>query len=67
MGISTITATRILDGQMKGKSGEENVLIWETFPWSAQAKTYAVDHQNADSAASATALLTGVKTNFGRC
>ena len=66
MGISTITAARILDGQVKGKSGEENVLSWEKLPWSAQVKTYAVDRQNADSAASATAFLNGVKTNFGR-
>ena len=35
MGITTVTAARILDGQMKGKLGEENVLSWETFPWSA--------------------------------
>ena len=66
MGISTITAARILDGQMKGKSGEENVLSWETFPWSALVKTYAIDQQGADSAASAPAFLNGVKTNDGR-
>lgn len=66
MGISTITAARILDGQMKGKPGEENVLSWETFPWSGQVKTYAVDQQGPDSAASATAMLNGIKTNDGR-
>lgn len=66
MGISTITAARILDGQMKGKSGEENVLSWEKFPWSAQVKTYAVDQQGPDSAASGTAMLNGIKTNDGR-
>ena len=66
MGITTITAARILDGQMKGKTGEENVLSWEMFPWSGQAKTYAVDKQGADSAASATALLSGIKTEDGR-
>lgn len=33
MGITTTTAAGILDGQMKGKTGEdENVLSWETFP-----------------------------------
>ncbi|RMX48746.1 hypothetical protein pdam_00001527 [Pocillopora damicornis] len=32
MGITTTTAARILDGQMKGKTGEETVLSWETFP-----------------------------------
>lgn len=62
MGYTTITATRILDGQMKGHSGEENVLSWETFPWSGQAKTYNVDTQGADSAASATAFMNGIKT-----
>ena len=65
--MTTITAARILDGQMKGQSGEENVLSWETFPWSAQVKTYCVDQQGADSAASATAFLNGIKTNDGKC
>ena len=62
MGITTTTAARILDGQMKGKSGEENVLSWEMFPWSGLAKTYSLDLQGADSASSATAFLNGVKT-----
>ena len=66
MGITTITAARILDGQMKGQTGEENVLSWEEFPWAALAKTYAIDIQGADSASSATAFLNGVKTNDGR-
>ncbi|XP_078375666.1 alkaline phosphatase-like isoform X2 [Oculina patagonica] len=65
MGITTVTAARILDGQMKGGSGEENVLSWEEFPWSGQVKTYCVDQQGADSAASATAFLNGIKTNDG--
>lgn len=66
MGISIITATRILDGQMKGGTGEENVLSWEVFPWSALAKTYTVDQQGTDSASSATAFLNGIKTNSGK-
>ncbi|KAJ7349555.1 hypothetical protein OS493_038579 [Desmophyllum pertusum] len=45
MGITTVTAARILDGQMKGQTGEENVLSWEEFPWSGLSKTYAVDVQ----------------------
>ena len=65
MGITTVTAARILDGQMKGKSGEENILSWEKFPWSAQLKTYTVDVQGPDSASSATAILDGIKTNDG--
>ena len=67
MGISTITAARIFDGQQKNmKYGEENVLSWEVFPWSALAKTYTVDMQGTDSASSATAFLNGVKTDEGR-
>jgi len=66
MGITTITATRILDGQQKGNTGEENVLSWEVFPWSALAKTYAVDQQGTDSASSATAFLSGIKTDDGK-
>ena len=66
MGITTIAATRFLDGQQKGKKGEENVLSWEVFPWSALAKAYAVDLQGTDSASSATAFLNGIKTNEGK-
>lgn len=66
MGFSTIAATRFLDGQMKGQKGEENVLSWEVFPWSALAKPYAVNLQGTDSASSATAFLNGIKTNSGR-
>lgn len=57
MGITTVTAARILDGQLKGKTGEENVLSWEELPWTALAKTYAVDQQGSDSASSATARV----------
>ncbi|XP_015749103.1 PREDICTED: alkaline phosphatase, tissue-nonspecific isozyme-like [Acropora digitifera] len=66
MGITTITAARILDGQKRNESGEENILGWERFPWSAQSKTYNVNSQSADSGACATAYLCGVKTNQGR-
>ncbi|XP_073258297.1 alkaline phosphatase-like [Porites lutea] len=65
MGITTITATRFLDGQQKGQTGEENVLSWEVFPWSALAKTYSVNEQGTDSASTATAFLTGIKTDSG--
>ena len=66
MGITTIAATRFLDGQQKGKTGEENVLSWEVFPWSALAKPYTVNLQGTDSASSATAFLNGIKTNGGK-
>lgn len=66
MGISTVTAARIFDGQQKNMEyGEENVLSWEVFPWTALAKTYTVDMQGTDSASSATAFLNGIKTNEG--
>ncbi|KAL9968703.1 hypothetical protein ACROYT_G020821 [Oculina patagonica] len=65
LGITTITAARIYDGQLRGEPGEENVLSWEVFPWSALAKTYLVDLQGTDSASCATAFLNGIKTNSG--
>ena len=46
-------------GQKNGKSGEEEVLEWEKFPYSGQSKTYNTDYQVPDSAATATALFTG--------
>ncbi|NJD06114.1 MAG: alkaline phosphatase [Methylococcaceae bacterium] len=62
MGISTITASRIYDGQSKGGHGEENSLSFEKFPYSALSKTYSVDQQTPDSAPTMTAMVTGVKT-----
>ncbi|PHZ86533.1 alkaline phosphatase [Paremcibacter congregatus] len=65
MGISTVTAIRILDGQLKGGQGEDNVLSWETFPHVALSKTYNTNQQVPDSAGTATAFMTGVKTKAG--
>ena len=65
MGISTITAARILDGQNKGMSGEENELSFDKFPFSGMAKTYNVDAQTPDSAGTMTAMMSGVKTDVG--
>ncbi|XP_062306551.1 intestinal-type alkaline phosphatase [Osmerus eperlanus] len=65
MGIPTITAARILKGQMEGKTGEESSLVMDTFPYLALSKTYNVDQQMPDSAATATAYLCGVKANYG--
>lgn len=62
MGISTITASRIYDGQQKGGHGEENSLIFEKAPYMALSKTYSVDQQTPDSAPTMTAMVTGVKT-----
>jgi alkaline phosphatase len=65
MGVATVTAARILDGQQRGASGEENVLAFERFPATALSKTYTVDMQTSESAGTMTALMTGVKTRGG--
>jgi len=65
MGISTLTAARILQGQRNNQSGEEGYLSFEEFPYSAQVKTYNVDAQTPDSAGTMTAIISGVKTDVG--
>ncbi|WOJ97636.1 alkaline phosphatase [Congregibacter brevis] len=65
MGISTITAARILAGQQAGNSGEENRLSFEEFPVTGLVKTYNVDSQTPDSAGTMSAIMTGVKTKIG--
>ena len=65
MGVSTVTAIRILDGQQKGMPGEENVLSFERFPHVALSKTYEINQQVGESAGTATAIMTGQKTNAG--
>ena len=64
MGVQTHTASRIYKGQKMGKSGEEEILEWEKFPYTGQSKTYNTDFQVPDSAGTATALFTGVKTRM---
>ncbi|XP_060796640.1 intestinal-type alkaline phosphatase [Neoarius graeffei] len=65
MGVSTVTASRILKGQLAGKNGEETLLTTDMFPHLALSKTYNVDQQMPDSAGTATAYLCGVKANYG--
>jgi len=65
MGISTLTASRILEGQQAGKQGEENFLSFEKFPYTALVKTYNVNAQTPDSAGTMTAMMSGVKTDIG--
>ncbi|MFM8354367.1 MAG: alkaline phosphatase [Gammaproteobacteria bacterium] len=65
MGISTITATRILAGQLAGQTGEEYVLPFERFPNVALVKTYNTDAQVPDSAGTMSAMMTGEKTRIG--
>ncbi|XP_059587853.1 intestinal-type alkaline phosphatase [Alligator mississippiensis] len=64
MGVPTITATRILKGQLQGKLGPETPLVMDTFPYVALSKTYNVDRQVPDSAGTSTAYLCGVKGNY---
>jgi len=65
LGIATVTAARILEGQLRGGSGEEHLLSFERLPHVALAKTYNTNQQVADSAGTATAMLTGSKTRAG--
>ncbi len=62
MGISTITAARIAAGQQRGLDGESYELAMETLPYMALSRTYSHDYQVADSASTATAMVSGVKT-----
>ncbi|XP_012514782.1 PREDICTED: intestinal-type alkaline phosphatase [Propithecus coquereli] len=64
MGVPTVTATRILKGQLNGNLGPETPLAMDHFPYLALSKTYNVDRQVPDSAGTATAYLCGVKANY---
>ncbi|GGB56238.1 alkaline phosphatase [Blastomonas aquatica] len=65
MGVSTLTAARIWQGQKAGKDGESTETAMDSLPYSAIVKTYSHDFQVSDSAATATALVTGTKTRSG--
>ena len=65
MGISTITAARIYEGQKRGEPGEENLLSFERFENVALVKTYNTNAQVPDSAGTATAIHSGQKTSIG--
>uniref|UniRef100_A0A673CLL6 Alkaline phosphatase n=1 Tax=Sphaeramia orbicularis TaxID=375764 RepID=A0A673CLL6_9TELE len=65
MGVPTVTAARILKGQLNGEGGEETVLEMDKFPFVSLAKTYNTNAQVPDSAGTATAYLCGVKANEG--
>ena len=44
MGVSTLTAARILKGQQEGlEGGEQETLSFEEFPHVALSRTYCVD------------------------
>ena len=65
MGISTVTAARILEGQNKGQSGEDNRLSFEEFPQLALVRTFSANQQVSDSAPTMTAMVTGWHANDG--
>ncbi|XBQ16188.1 MAG: alkaline phosphatase [Oceanicaulis sp.] len=65
LSVGTITAARILDGQLRGETGEENYLPFERWGHTALIKTYNENAQVPDSAGTASALHTGVKTHVG--
>ncbi|MEQ9396880.1 alkaline phosphatase [Haliea sp.] len=66
MGISTLTAARILEAQRAGAEfGEENELYFENFPHTALVKTYNTNSQVPDSAGTMGAMVTGLKTDIG--
>lgn len=66
LSIPTVTAARILEGQNAGRDGASNVLAFERLlPYVALSKTYTHDSIVADSAPTATALVSGVKSLNG--
>jgi len=65
MGISTVTAARILEGQINGIDGEYNRLSFEKFPYHGLSVTASANQQTSDSAPTATAMVTGIKANDG--
>lgn len=65
MGVSTVTAARILEGQLQGQDGEFNRLSFEKFDHFAMSVTASANQQTSDSAPTATAMVAGIKTNDG--
>ncbi len=65
MGVSTLTAGRIFEGQQLGLDGESYVAEMDRLTHTALVKTYSHDSQVADSAPTATAIVAGVKTKNG--
>ncbi len=64
MSIPTIAAGRIFLGEQTGE-GEYQTYVFEGFDQTALVRTYNTDAQVADSASTATALVTGYKTRTG--
>lgn len=65
MSVTTLTAARIYEGQQMGVDGESFIAQMDRLPNTALVKTYSHDGQVPDSAPTATALVSGVKTLNG--
>lgn len=61
-GIASNYATRIFTGQQQGGYGDEYVQPHEAFPYLALVKTYTTNGQTPDSAPTAAAFNSGVKS-----
>lgn len=64
-GVGTNYAIRLFTGQMMGGLGDDYVQPHETFPHAALVKTYSANGQTPDSAPTAAAMNTGIKTRNG--
>jgi alkaline phosphatase len=67
MSVQTQTAARILKSQFyRGnfENPESDYLAFERMPHMGHSKTYDTDYQTADSASTASALFSGVKTKY---
>ncbi|SFG51127.1 alkaline phosphatase [Palleronia marisminoris] len=61
-GVGTNYATRLFEGQQQGGLGDDHNLPQDEFPYSALVKTYSANGQTPDSAPTATAMNSGIKT-----
>jgi len=64
-GVNSNYGARVFAGQQAGGYGDDFVQPQEAFPNLALVKTYNTNAQTPDSAGTATAILTGVKTKSG--
>merc|ERR1719244_2088352 len=63
MSLPTVTAARVYKGQKAGSlEGSSASLSWESFPYVGLSKTYNSDYMVSDSASTAFAMYSGVKT-----
>jgi alkaline phosphatase len=65
MGVTTVTAARIYQGEQAGRDGVSNKLVFESLPYAAFSRTYSHDSSVTDSAPSAAAMTTGIKSRNG--